>query len=200
VLESRTALARVNGDQATYRRLLQRFLKTHLEDARNIQRARAAGDINGAIRIAHTLASAAANIGASQLQRAAQGLESMLNCDEDTVLDWVADLERLHAVTLSAAAAALHVSSAMMPRVNPDVRPGTLLARAKKLIDGHDTAATECVQLLCASLVEHPTAREPLRRLETAIDSYDFEQARIELESLAQALNSAAHELSLVGD
>ncbi|MEO7034215.1 MAG: substrate-binding domain-containing protein [Polyangiaceae bacterium] len=200
VLDSRTALARVNGDQATYRRLLQRFLKTHLEDTRNIQRARAAGDIKVATRIAHTLSSAAANIGASQLQRAAQALESMLSCDAAAVLDWVTDLERLHAITLSAAAAALHVSSAMMPRVDPDVQPALLLTRAQKLVDAHDTAAVECVQLLSASLLAHSNVREPLKRLETAIDSYDFEQARVELDVVSQALGSPGHELSIVGD
>lgn len=79
LLDSATALARVNGNQTTYSRLLQRFLKTHAEDSRNIRRARADGDTERARHITHTLASAAANIGASQLQRAAQGLESMLD-------------------------------------------------------------------------------------------------------------------------
>jgi len=79
LLDSGAALARVNGDQATYHRLLQRFLKTHAEDVRNIGAARAQGDTERATQIAHTLASAAANIGANQLQRAAQGLESMLS-------------------------------------------------------------------------------------------------------------------------
>ena len=197
LLDSRTALARVNGDQAIYRRLLQRFLRTHVEDACNIQRARAAGDAKAAMQIAHTLASAAANIGASQLQRAAQALESMLSSNDSGLLDWVTDLERLHALTLSAAAAALRVSSASMPRVNPDLRLSVLLIRIRDLIQAHDTAAIECVQSLSVSLTEHSNAREPLRRLEAAIDSYDFEQARAELDVLEQALASFAREFGV---
>jgi CheY-like chemotaxis protein/HPt (histidine-containing phosphotransfer) domain-containing protein len=188
LLDSRAALARVNGDQTTYHRLLQRFLKTHVEDVRNISDARAEGDVQRAMQITHTLASAAANIGASQLQRAAQGLESMLACNGGALLDWVADLERCHQITLSAAAAALDAYGPLVPHNSKgDRAPSALLLRARELIESHDTAAVECMRALGASLADQADVQEPLKRLEASIESYNFELARVELDALDRA-------------
>ncbi|HKO50609.1 MAG TPA: substrate-binding domain-containing protein [Polyangiaceae bacterium] len=195
LLDSRVALSRVNGDQATYRRLLQRFLDTHLDDARDIRRAKADGDLVRAIRIVHTLASAAANIGASQLQRAAHKLEGLLSCDGSALTDWLDELERVHEITLIAAAAALNASAPFAPiSVEADAPASVLLGRARALIEDNDTAAVECVQSLRASLADHPSVREPLRRLEVSIESYDFERARLEIDVLHKALASSVYE------
>jgi len=188
LLDSRAALARVNGDQGTYRRLLQRFLKTHVEDVRSIGAARAQGDAERARQIAHTLASAAANIGASQLQRAAQGLESMLSYDGSALADWVVDLERCHEITLSAVAAALNAYGPLAPvSAKGDTPPSSLILRARALIENHDTAAVECMHALEASLADRASMQEPLKRLEASIESYDFELARVELDALDRA-------------
>jgi len=189
LLDSRTALARVNGDPSMYRRLLQRFLKSHLEDARDISRARALGDTTRAVQIAHTLSSAAANIGASQLQRAAQGLEAMLSTNGSELMDWIGDLERCHELTLSAASAALNATAAATPVGAMASEPPTaLVKRARALVANHDTAVVECVQALRNSLRDEAGMQAPLERLEVSIDSYDFELARIELEALERAL------------
>jgi CheY-like chemotaxis protein/HPt (histidine-containing phosphotransfer) domain-containing protein len=188
LLDSAAALTRVNGDQATYHRLLQRFLKTHVEDVRNICAACSEGDAQRAMQIAHTLASAAANIGASQLQRAARGLESMLACNGSALADWVADLERCHQITLSAAAAALNAYGPLTPHhVKGDAPPSALLLRARQLIESHDTAAVECMRALGASLADRANVQEPLKRLEASIESYNFELARLELDALDRA-------------
>ena len=185
LLDSRVALTRINGDQATYRRLLQRFIKTHVDDARNIRRARVEDDSGRALHITHTLASAAANIGASQLQRAAQGLEAMLSSDGSAAMDWLADLERCHEITLSAAAAALNAYAAVVPAGSEGVvPPSALLRRARALVENNDTAAVECVQSLRASLGDQPGMQEPLKRLEASIEGYDFGLARLELDTL----------------
>src|SRR6185369_10796792 len=187
LLDSRAALARVNGDQATYRRLLQRFLKTHAEDLRSLNAARAQGDTERATQIVHTLASAAANIGASQLQRAAQGLESMLSCG-GALADWVTDLERCHQITLSAAAAALNAyGPPVLANVEGGAAPSELLLRARALIENHDTAAVDCMRALGACLADRANVQEPLKRLEASVESYNFELASVELEALERA-------------
>ena len=188
LLDSRAALARVNGDQATYRRLLQRFLKTHAEDLRSLNAARAQGDTERATQIVHTLASAAANIGASQLQRAAQGLESMLSCNGGALADWVTDLERCHQITLSAAAAALNAyGPPVLANVEGGAAPSELLLRARALIENHDTAAVDCMRALGACLADRANVQEPLKRLEASVESYNFELASVELEALERA-------------
>lgn len=192
LLESRVALARVDGDAGLYRRLLQRFLQAHFDDARSLRRAFAAGDTVDAAQIAHSLAAAAANIGASQLQRAAHDLEDSLTSGGSVPPQWLDDFERTHEVTRTAAAAALNASAAVAPlTVKADVRPSVLLGRARSLIESHDTAAVDCVQLLSASLADQPNLREPLRRLEASIESYNFELAQAELEALTGALGSS---------
>jgi len=189
LLDSRSALARVNGDHALYRRLLQRFLTTHAEDARNLRAAHSQCDTARAIQIAHTLSSAAANIGASQLQHAASGLELTLSCTENPAAEWLDEFDRAHEVTLTAAAAALNAFLAV-ENTDAGARPSALLDRARTLIANHDTAAVECVQSLRVSLAHQPSLWEQLKRLEASIESYDFGHARAELEALAEALSS----------
>ena len=189
LLDSAAGLARVNGDLATYHRLLQRFLKTHRDDARQIRRARAEGDAERAVLIAHTLASAAGNIGASELQRVAHGLESVLSSNGSALLDWIADLERSHEITLSAAAAAMNAyAPAAAPGAKAQAPPAELLIRTKALLEDHDTAAVELVRSLALSFGEHQGAKEPLKQLQASIEGYDFEQARLQLEALQTAL------------
>jgi HPt (histidine-containing phosphotransfer) domain-containing protein len=191
LLDSRTALARINGDLALYRRLLQRFLSTHSDDARNLRAAHTKGDTARAIQIAHTLASAAANIGASQLQYVASGLEVTLSCNEGAPTEWLDDFERAHEVTLTAAAAAWNAFLAVANgNVDAIAQPSALLGRARTLIENHDTAAVECIQSLRVSLAGEPSAWELLKRLEVSVQAYDFARARADLDALAQALNS----------
>ncbi len=193
LLDARAALARVDGDQAIYRRLLQRFLGTHVDDAGAIGRALAEGDTKAAAMLAHTLSSAAANVGASQLQRAAQRLEGLLSGGAAVVADELNELERSHEATLGVAAAALNAAPNLTPVAGTaQGRPLALLVRARALIESHDTAAVECVQSLSQSLADHPSTWEPLRRLEASIEAYDFEHARLELDALDQSLASGA--------
>jgi CheY-like chemotaxis protein len=189
-LDTQSALSRVNGDAATYRRLLQRFLGSHATAPQELRRALDDSDIETALRIAHTLTSAAANVGASQLQRAAQFMESTLRQDASQVAMALADFEFAHLATLTAVASTLESSSSSPnhPQAAVATEIAPLLERLQRLIDDHDTAAVDCLNSLRQALGERPSASEALHRLELGIAAYDFEQARKELDALNQVL------------
>jgi signal transduction histidine kinase/DNA-binding LacI/PurR family transcriptional regulator/DNA-binding response OmpR family regulator len=189
-LDTQSALSRVGGHMSTYRRLLQRFLSSHVSSPRDVKRAIAESDLDAAMLVAHTVTSAAANIGATQLQRAAQNLESALRHRPSQVPVALADFEFAHVATLSAAASTLEASasSATLLRVSAQAGVAALLSRLSRLLDEHDTAAIDCVSSLRQALSERPSAFDPLHRLEQSIGAYDFEQARKELETLLQTL------------
>ena len=77
--------------------------------------------------------------------------------------------------------------------VTTEVAP--LLARLRRLIEDHDTAAVDCLNSLRQALGERPSASEALHRLEIGIAAYDFEQARKELDALNQVLAPREFEL-----
>jgi signal transduction histidine kinase/DNA-binding LacI/PurR family transcriptional regulator/CheY-like chemotaxis protein len=191
-LDTQPALSRLNGDVGTYRRLLQRFLSTHGNAPSDVKRALADADREGALRVAHMLTSAAGNIGATPLQRAAQVLESALRHAPQQVPASLADFAFAHAAALTATAAALAASASgsvlAQTAAGAAEDIAALLARLQALLDEHDTAAVECLRALRHALGERPSAFDPLHRLEVSISAYDFEQARAELQALCKAL------------
>lgn len=80
-MDSATALRRLRGNLPLYRNLLERFATEFARTDQPLQDALSAGDWEAAYRWAHTLKGLAANIGADELQRAAQALEQGLRAD-----------------------------------------------------------------------------------------------------------------------
>jgi PAS domain S-box-containing protein len=74
-LDSRGALAGLNGDERLYRRLLAMFAQRETRFAERFRAARAAGDRDGAMRMAHDLRSVSATLGARTVAEAAGLLE-----------------------------------------------------------------------------------------------------------------------------
>jgi PAS domain S-box-containing protein len=78
VLDRDWALARLQGNEDLYCKLLVSFRRTHGDDAASLAAMLGAGDFRGATIAAHTLKSAAASIGAMRLKRAASVVETAL--------------------------------------------------------------------------------------------------------------------------
>jgi HPt (histidine-containing phosphotransfer) domain-containing protein len=74
VLETERALARVNGNQALYRRLLQDFVKTHCHLDEKIQSHLEEESYEAACSLLHSFAGVSANLGAEHLAAAAREL------------------------------------------------------------------------------------------------------------------------------
>ncbi len=71
------------GNQEHYQRVLSRFADLHLDDASQLQGAINAGDYHQAERMAHTLKSISATLGANQLSGIAQKLEQKIHAGTD---------------------------------------------------------------------------------------------------------------------
>jgi two-component system sensor histidine kinase/response regulator len=76
--DSATAIARLAGDAQAYRRLLHRFAQAQGDTAERLRAQLAAGDIEAAAQLAHSLKGVAGNLGHDGLARAAAVLEDQL--------------------------------------------------------------------------------------------------------------------------
>jgi signal transduction histidine kinase/CheY-like chemotaxis protein len=117
------------GDELLYRQLLAEFVHDHSVDATRVRELLAAGDYPGAHRIAHTLKSVAATIGALDLRQSAANLETALkgNRWNNTLLVEVetrlAAVVRELADELGAQNAALHHGCPIPPPAESENRP-----------------------------------------------------------------------------
>jgi HPt (histidine-containing phosphotransfer) domain-containing protein len=87
-------LARAGGDGELYRRLCRGFYEDHGDDLLKIRDALAEGKLTLAHRLAHTLKSAAALIGAEPLRQAAWGMEKDLAENKTVSGEQLEELEK----------------------------------------------------------------------------------------------------------
>jgi two-component system sensor histidine kinase/response regulator len=81
-VDLRGGLARVRGDQALYRSLLERFVQQHAAAAAQIQEALANGAVARAEFLAHKIKSVACNLGLSHVDAKSTALEGALSAYE----------------------------------------------------------------------------------------------------------------------
>jgi two-component system sensor histidine kinase/response regulator len=77
-LDSTDGLRRVRGNKTLYAKLLGQFANGQAGTVGQIRAALASGDVDGAMRLAHTLKGVAGNIGAGGVQNAAAAVETLL--------------------------------------------------------------------------------------------------------------------------
>ena len=194
-LEVARALGRLGGNSALYRKLLNRFVQSHAQQEEQLRCALNAADMRLAVSLVHNLVSAAGNIGAVRLQQVAQSFEAALRSGELSFYQ----AQRVHFETelVEAHEAAKRVISQQDAASRPpsSVRVFDLderLARLRKLIADHDTAAVEVVDSLGDIFTDDPVGATALRRLAQSVTAYDFESASLQLEKLCQGLSSTS--------
>jgi signal transduction histidine kinase/DNA-binding LacI/PurR family transcriptional regulator/DNA-binding response OmpR family regulator/HPt (histidine-containing phosphotransfer) domain-containing protein len=191
-LDSVGAVTRLGGRIDAYRRLLRRFAQSHTNAVLDLKEALRQSDARGATLIVHTLASAAANIGAMQLHRAAQALEAVLRSPQGgSVAEAVVRFELAHASALSAVTNALDEPCAASDATKDYTSAAdvaTILPRLRSLLAQHDTAAVQCLDELRDALGDASSALGPLERLEVRLEAYDFSMAMREFEALREML------------
>jgi CheY-like chemotaxis protein len=187
-LDVDTAVERLGGDHSLYLKLLKRFVQSHQHTSRIVRQALDSDDAESAVLSAHTLASAAANIGASWLFKVAQSLESSLRLGERARFnERLTDLEMAEHSTTRAAEA--YLAGYAMPDRSVESDGSEWQSNAQRLralIDAHDSAALEQLNELRGVLGARAVAGEVFLRLESSVVAYDFDQARTHLEVLVQ--------------
>ena len=214
-IDAALGLLRANGDPVLYQKMLLRFRQGHADFGAQFARALAHADPQDAAaqRLAHTLMGSAGTIGATTLQRLAQGLESA--CRDglapqqlapllqdvvqalQTVLHGLETVEKAQFSGLKTVAAthaerpdnALPVPVPVPVHTLPrDELQRTLQALAQ-CIARYDVEALDLSQALQAGVPQ--TALQPaLRALELALQSFDFDAAATHLEQLNRALEA----------
>jgi len=185
-LDAALGLQRALGKQALYVQLLKRFVSGQTGVSAQIRQALASGDAALAERLAHTLRSVAANIGAQGVSDRAQALETALRrgSDEQTLLDALEEdlnplLEDLAAWTLQAGNV---VPPANAPAGKQTEDAAGLLERLRALRAQDDPVAPEFFQQHI--LVLGGALGSAFQGVEAHIRNFDFDLA---LEALPQA-------------
>lgn len=188
-LDVAAAVARLGGNESLYRRLLRRFADTHFHVAATVRRMLRDGERVPAQQQLHTLASAAGNIGATQLAQASHALEIAMRRQPGEVPEPVlADFDFALGATLRAAEVYLGVPAAVEAAADPVEDTGPLLRTMESLVREHDTRAVDQLDLLRPALVALLGVEE-FARIEHSVRSYDFEAAQGQLASAIEAVS-----------
>lgn len=184
-------LQRVKGKLSLYKKLLVIFHDNQQRFATRFQRARQAGEETVMIRLAHSLKSAAGNIGAKQLQEYAATLEHVDHADAGKLAaaydQVVISLEGV----LAGIADYLGASQQQVDKVSADQQRDKIIPLLERLYDfvsRDNTKAMEVVEELNPILANSEFAEE-FRRIARALMIYDFETALVELSALMEVFN-----------
>ena len=187
-LDPALGLKTLNGNLATYLRLLRRYAADHADDMARLRQKMSEGDTDEARRLAHTLKGSSGNLGATKVQRLAAELEAAIREGRDAAaiegLTSAAETELQSLTTAlraalpeAAPAAPVEVDWAVVRRVLNQLQP--LLAASS--IQANDVCEENAALLKAAlgplgeELVRHieeflyPEALQTLKRARTGL-------------------------------
>ena len=183
-----------------YLRILNSLALDHCDSVMRIRAALAADDRVTASREAHTLKGVAGNIGAGEVQDAAQQLEeaieqqatsAALEEDLDTVLAKLVDgLQQLRSENVSAPTPTQRPAS--------ELRSAELLSKLERLqsmLEDYDGEAGELVAEIALMTAQTPYAQSMLK-IGACADDYDFDEALELLMTLREELRATVNEAS----
>jgi len=183
-IDTVTALKRIGGNRKRYESLLQRFADSQVHTVSDIRNALAAHDSPTALRLAHSLKGAAANLGADPLADAAAKAESAIDSNNDVDAP-LASLSTILDLTVAAIRAGIPAepARAVAPRANFDPCTASVpLTRLKRLLQSDDGEASDILLELGPSLANVLTPAE-LDSLSTHVGNFAYADA---LECLSQ--------------
>ncbi|MBF0193456.1 MAG: response regulator [Magnetococcales bacterium] len=187
-------LARIGGNVKSYRKLLKKFRDNQEGVTEQIESAIDSGDNELSERLAHTLKGVAGNIGAVDLQTVAASLEKAIQERDELIkkllpvvkenLDKVITaIDTLDKDDVPVAAKSIKVDIAT---IKPEIE------RLREFLEDDDVDATEVVEIIREKLAGS-SFEVTLRRIEKAIDGYDFDEALQCLKLLDKELDSNAN-------
>jgi len=194
-LDIESGLKRVAGNVKLYQKILHKFREGHITAAEDINQALDLGDTETAHRIAHTVKGVAGNLGADDLQAAAQKVDAAFKAnDSDTVRALLPAME----VELLRLARAIDIA---WPLTEDAPTPETVamdeldlaavntgLDKLEGLLRDNDFEAQDALDAL-AAMVANSHLQEGIHKIATELGKYDFDQALKELFELRQTLD-----------
>ena len=189
-INTEVGVARVGGNTRFYHRLLNSFVQNNAATIQTIETSFGAGDLDAAVRLAHTLKGVAGNIGAETLQASAADLEIALN---DAPGHLPAELMRQVEEDLDQVVQGICASTdGPVPAATEGAGelPDDLETQLQVLLDKleeSDTDAEELLESICEQVRGTPMI-PALKGVEELIGLYEFDEAAEQVSELMSSL------------
>jgi signal transduction histidine kinase/CheY-like chemotaxis protein len=189
-----SGLARVSGNKRLYVKLLCKFREGQETSVEQIQAALRSGDVETAVRLAHTVKGVSGNLGAEGLYRAAAELEKAIKEGKESIDPPMAEFgSRLKVVMEGirvleeklADQERLEKPAAEVKIDREAVKP--LLQEVARLLESDLTEAMNRLEALRGHLA-NSSAHEEFKRLERRLEGFDTDGALKSIEAIARAL------------
>lgn len=192
-IDLQRGLQTTQGDQALYKKLINRFIEGQADFERQLKQSIQSQDSELAIRLAHTLKAVAGNLGAMDLMESTKQLEA--SCIENINGDGIAVLLNIVAPQITQVIESLNTilelstidDTESKNHSNVDVHD--LLRKLNVLLEDYDTEASELIFEL-ESLPEMDAYKQLIKTLSKAISGYDFDEALNQLSKLVDQFES----------
>ncbi len=190
-IDIETGLKRVGGNRRLYQKLLMDFYQDHRKDDQSIREAINSDNVDVAQRIAHTIKGVSGSIGAAELHRDAENLETALKeRDAASYDEFLADLKRSLRQVMQGL---IMLSTAQKPEKEPSAEADTvdldtirpMFDRLRLQLEEMDPDAEETAAILNDKLGAG-TQRQLCKTLKAQVDDFEFEAA---LETLVKLQN-----------
>ena len=193
-LDVADGLGRFQGDREIYCRALQRFAHENSDVAERIADDLARGELESAVRLAHTLRGLAGTIGAAELAIAAMNLETRLSSEPAHVSrDDFAGIHRRLDQTIDAIAAVIKALSKSEGSDDPPSEPADIhsllskLETLEALLREDDFKANAMISEI-ARLSGADEMAEDIKPLKEAVEGYDYPAALDQLSAVRKKL------------
>src|SRR5271170_2844800 len=189
-------LARVADNKQLYRKLLAQFAAKQGDAAVQISAALESRDLKLAERIAHTIKGVAGNLGIGQVFAAAEKLERAIRdagAAEPALVEEFAQVlsRQVHAISQAMRDTTTDQSAREVRGKEFDaVAASAAIAHLRALLQWCDADAAEAF-LAVKSILEGALERPRLDVLSTAISEFDFEEALLKLDEIAEIIYGA---------
>ncbi|WP_051309767.1 response regulator [Desulfogranum japonicum] len=178
-INTKDGLARTQGNSELYLKLLQKVYLSQRNFITDFTRAKDASDLQLAQRLAHTLKGVAGNIGAEHLQKCCAELEDQAKSLHITQELIEKTESALQTVMNALAPLASQESSEPVRHAEIDLeRLNTVLTSLIAQLEAFDTAALDAISEH-KDLFMAPQISKYSKKLESAVEVYDFEQALV---------------------
>ncbi|WP_435627319.1 Hpt domain-containing protein [Candidatus Ferrigenium straubiae] len=182
------------GGEDTYITVLEKFIPNQHQAVQSIQDALAAGDLQSAERLAHTLKGIAATVGAAALSGLARQLEDAIRKEETGKYPQLIAAAGMELAQVVASAEtylqAWAAQTGAADRGGADaVQLGTLLEQLVAQLQAFDSEAVDTLRRIDRQ-VKGTEAAAQFARLDRHVNDYDYENALVEAQRIIAALNS----------
>jgi two-component system sensor histidine kinase/response regulator len=193
LIDAEKGLRNMRGNVTAYLRLLRKIDSNHADDMSKLNQCLINGDLEGAIRLAHSLKGAAGTLGLLELQEAARILEMYLRNHNATTIDdeiqqLIATVKTQQLNFQQAMASITEQKVAKQETTNKPIDMQKVLNSLAGLLEMDDTSVNELFSVHEQQLLQ--TFGSLAVQFGQQVESFDYPAALITLKSMLVAQNN----------